>query len=177
MNVKKKARQGADGRPNQDRQTTDERRTTNDEDDEGRAQGQEQTGAPAAYESWREMLEKESPDIVSVCPRWTDCHLEMVTACLEAGAHVYCEKPMTWNLADGDAIVALSKKDKEFVDDMIRSRRWRKLLIDLSAASANRDGTLFVYCLQSISNLGHHREIANRIDQSDYFGVFLYHQS
>jgi predicted dehydrogenase len=29
----------------------------------------------------------------------------MVLACLEAGAHVYCEKPMTWNLADGDRIV------------------------------------------------------------------------
>lgn len=28
------------------------------------------------------------------------------------------------------------------------------------------------YCLQSISKRGHHREIAKRIDQSDYFGVF-----
>ena len=30
----------------------------------------------------------------------------------------------------------------------------------------------FRYCLQSISKKGHHREIANRINQSDYFGVF-----
>ena len=29
-----------------------------------------------------------------------------------------------------------------------------------------------MYCLQTMSNLGFHREIANRIDQSDYFGVF-----
>ena len=28
-----------------------------------------------------------------------------------------------------------------------------------------------MYCLQSISNKGHHRAIANRINQSDYFGV------
>lgn len=41
--------------------------------------------------------------------------------------------------------------------------------IDLSAT--NTDTKLFMYCLQSISNKGHHRAIANRINQSDYFGV------
>ena len=53
---------------------------------------------------------------------------------------------------------------------MIGSPRWRKLLIDLSATS--KDSTFFMYCLTTISNLGHHREIASRINQSDYFGVF-----
>ncbi len=79
-----------------------------DEDERGREKGQQDTGAPTAYDDWQQMLEIEAPDIVSVCPRWTDCHLEMVSACLEAGAHVYCEKPMTWNLADGDTIVELA---------------------------------------------------------------------
>lgn len=81
-----------------------------DPDEAGRATAQSDTGAAAGYADYRQMLQQESPDIVSVCPRWTDCHLEMVTACLEAGAHVYCEKPMTWNLADGDAIVALAER-------------------------------------------------------------------
>lgn len=81
-----------------------------DADDEGRAAARDVTGAGADYADWRDMLAQERPDIVSVCPRWTDCHLEMVTACLEAGAHVYCEKPMTWNLADGDTIVALADR-------------------------------------------------------------------
>jgi hypothetical protein len=66
--------------------------------------------------------------------------------------------------------VKLPKKDAAFIDKMITSSRWRKLLIDLSAS--NRDSKLFMYCLQSISNLGHHREIANRINQAEYFGVF-----
>lgn len=70
----------------------------------------------------------------------------------------------------GDAIMKLSKKEATFIDNMIKSDRWRKLLIDLSAT--NKDSKLFMYCLQSISNLGHHRDIANRINQSDYFGVF-----
>ncbi len=72
----------------------------------GRRRAQEQTGAPRAYADWRAMLAAEEPHVVSVCPRWTDAHLDMVLGCLAAGAHVYCEKPMTWNLADGDRIVA-----------------------------------------------------------------------
>jgi predicted dehydrogenase len=77
-----------------------------DTDEAGREGARERNRAPRAYADYHDMLAAETPDLVSVCPRWTDCHLEMVMACLEAGAHVYCEKPMTWNLADGDAIVA-----------------------------------------------------------------------
>jgi len=80
-----------------------------DPDEAGRAKGQQETGAPRAYADYQEMLRKEQPDLVSVCPRWVDCHLEMVLACLEAGAHVYCEKPMTWSLEDGDRIVAKAR--------------------------------------------------------------------
>jgi len=79
-----------------------------DDDEAGRAKAREETGAPRAYADYQEMLKQEQPHIVSVCPRWTDCHLEMVLACLEAGAHVYCEKPMTWNLEEGDQIVSMA---------------------------------------------------------------------
>ena len=81
-----------------------------DEDEEERKNKQRELSAPHAYADWLHMIEEEQPEIVSVGPRWTDCHLEMVLACLEVGAHVYCEKPMTWNLADGDQIV---KKARE----------------------------------------------------------------
>lgn len=77
-----------------------------DPDEAGRLKAQRETGAPRAYADYQEMLRAETPDLVSVCPRWTDCHLELVLACLESGAHVYCEKPMTWNLEEGDRIVA-----------------------------------------------------------------------
>ena len=77
-----------------------------DEDAEERQAKQAELAAPRAYADWREMLAAEQPEVVTVGPRWTDCHLEMVLACLEVGAHVYCEKPMTWSLAEGDQIVA-----------------------------------------------------------------------
>ena len=70
----------------------------------------------------------------------------------------------------GDIIISLNKKNVSFIDTMIHSSRWRQLLIDLSAT--NMDSKLFMFCLQSISNLGYHREIANRINPSEFFGVF-----
>jgi hypothetical protein len=69
----------------------------------------------------------------------------------------------------GDSILHLSRLPA-FLEDMIDSNRWRKLLIDLSAS--NKDSALLNYCLQKISKRGHHREIARRINQSDHFAVF-----
>jgi hypothetical protein len=70
----------------------------------------------------------------------------------------------------GDSILNLSRSEAAFLEDMMDSNRWRKLLIDLSAS--NKDSALLMYCLQSISKRGHHREIARRINQSDHFSVF-----
>lgn len=76
-----------------------------DPDAAGREKAMADTHAARGYADYRDMLEKEELDIVSVCPRWVPEHLAMVTACLEAGCNVYCEKPMTMSLADGDKIV------------------------------------------------------------------------
>lgn len=70
----------------------------------------------------------------------------------------------------GDNIFQLKKSEVVFLEEMMDSERWRKLLIDLSAA--NRDSTLLNYCLSAISKRGHHREIARRINQSDHFAVY-----
>ena len=76
-----------------------------DPNEEGREKAAAEAGASRSYADYRDMLEKEDLDIVSVCPRWTSDHVAMVTACLEAGCSVYSEKPMTSTLADGDIIV------------------------------------------------------------------------
>jgi len=76
-----------------------------DSDEPGREKSKTETGAQRAYADYHEMLEKENLDIVSVCPRWVDCHTEMVMACIEAGCHIYCEKPMAMSLEDGDKMV------------------------------------------------------------------------
>ena len=81
-----------------------------DRDEEGRQKAQEETGAPRSYADHEEMLNSEQPDIVSVCPRWPERHVELITACVDAGAHVYSEKPMTSTLEEGDVIVARAKE-------------------------------------------------------------------
>jgi len=81
-----------------------------DEDAQGRVEATERLKAKKAYADYREMLEKERPDIVSVAPRWIDCHRDMTLACAEVGAHVFLEKPMCRTLREADEIVAAFEK-------------------------------------------------------------------
>lgn len=76
-----------------------------DPDEKGRAAAQARSGARAAYADYREMLRREKPEIVAVGPRWMDQRVPMVTAAVEAGAHVYMEKPFALTLAEADRIV------------------------------------------------------------------------
>jgi len=62
--------------------------------------------APRAYADYRRMLEKERPEIVSVAPRWLDCHRDMVLASAEFGCHVFLEKPVCQTLEQADEMVA-----------------------------------------------------------------------
>ena len=54
-----------------------------DEDPAGLKEASQRLGVKAAYSDYRQMLEKERPQIVSVAPRWLDCHHDMVLACAE----------------------------------------------------------------------------------------------
>ena len=80
-----------------------------DPDDEGRERAVAQTCAKHAYADYRVMLQEQTLDFVSVCPRWVDQHEEMLMACIEAGCHIYCEKPMTSDLASADRILTAAE--------------------------------------------------------------------
>lgn len=79
-----------------------------DADEAGLEKAKESFGIAKGYADFREMLEAEKPDYAVVCPRWTDQHHAMTIAALEAGAHIYLEKPMCTTLAEADEIIALS---------------------------------------------------------------------
>ncbi len=58
----------------------------------------------AAYTDYREMIEKEKPDVVHVCtPHYL--HAEMVVYALEGNIHVLCEKPLCIRREDIPAIL------------------------------------------------------------------------
>lgn len=80
-----------------------------DADEAAGAQKAAELGAGAHYADHRRMLEVEKPDIVVVAPRHMDCHQEMVLDSVQAGAHVYCEKPIAQSLAEADTMVEAAR--------------------------------------------------------------------
>lgn len=58
-------------------------------------------GVKNLYTDYREMLQKEKLDAVSICT-WNSEHAPCTIAALEAGAHVLCEKPMALNTREAD---------------------------------------------------------------------------
>lgn len=67
-------------------------------------------GNPKQYDDWRVMLAEEKPELVVIAERWSERHFEISKACLEAGAHVFMEKPLLPTMADADALIALSRE-------------------------------------------------------------------
>lgn len=66
----------------------------------------------AGYEDYRQLIEKEkSLDavLIAIGPWW---HAPMSTACIKAGKHVYCEKPLTRLVSEARALGNLAKQAK-----------------------------------------------------------------
>jgi predicted dehydrogenase len=63
-------------------------------------------GVTATYTDYRQMLEQERPDLVSICT-WPGLHAEMVVSAAEAGVRgILCEKPMALGLGEADRMLA-----------------------------------------------------------------------
>ncbi|MGY4688602.1 Gfo/Idh/MocA family protein [Salibacterium sp. K-3] len=71
---------------------------------QARAQETADIYGAAAYTDYKELLQKENIDIVSVCLP-NDLHAPVSIAALEAGAHVLCEKPMATSSEEAQAMI------------------------------------------------------------------------
>lgn len=81
-----------------------------DPDDAGRARVGKKIGATKLYSDYRELLEKERPNLVSVAMRHADKHHAIVLAALQADAHVYCEKPFTTSPIESDELLKVANE-------------------------------------------------------------------
>ena len=81
-----------------------------DPDDAGRAKAAARIKVPRQYADFRELLAKEQPQFVSVAPRHSDQRHAMGMAALQAGAHLYTEKPFTPTLAEADELLATAEQ-------------------------------------------------------------------
>lgn len=61
------------------------------------------------YTDWREMFERERPDVVSVCLP-NVLHEEPVIAALARGAHVLCEKPLAPTVAAAERMFGAARR-------------------------------------------------------------------
>lgn len=78
-----------------------------DPDIDGRDAAQQRTGARRAYADYREMLERERPELALICPQWSDQRKTMILDCIAAGVRgLYCDKPLAPTLAEADEILA-----------------------------------------------------------------------
>lgn len=84
---------------------------------------QERYGVPRAYQDYREMIEREQPEIVSICTPATH-HCEAVVFAAEHGARaIYCEKALCCSLAEADRMVeAVESRGIKFSTGTLR--RW-----------------------------------------------------
>ncbi|HET7769343.1 MAG TPA: Gfo/Idh/MocA family oxidoreductase [Chloroflexota bacterium] len=63
---------------------------------------------PALYTDWREMVERERPDVVAVVTAYGTVHGDLAAAVAETGLvkGIYCEKPIAASMAQADRIAA-----------------------------------------------------------------------
>lgn len=78
-----------------------------DPDEAGRAKHAEEAKAQRQYSDYREMLDKEKPELIAIGPRWTTRHQEYLAAAAACGAHGIMEKPISSDLQEADAMIAL----------------------------------------------------------------------
>lgn len=76
---------------------------------------------PKAYGSYKELSEDPEVEIVYIANLNPD-HFAVAKMMLLAGKNVLCEKPLTMNLADTEALIALAREKKLFLMEAIWSR-------------------------------------------------------
>ncbi len=104
-----------------------------DTEPEARERFKARWDVPHVYEDYREMLEKEALDIVSICAYATE-RTEMVINTANAGVKgIWCEKAIATNLRDAVRMIQVCD-EKRVATAVAHARRWDPRYID----AANR---------------------------------------
>jgi predicted dehydrogenase len=100
-------------------------------------------GIPAAHDDWRSLVGTGGLDAVLIAsPAGT--HVEIVLAALEAGLHVFCEKPLAITVADIDRITAARDRAGKVVQVGYMKRHDPAVQRALEEAPASADELRYV---------------------------------
>jgi predicted dehydrogenase len=110
---------------------------------------------PRGFGDYRAMLAEKDLDIVLVAPpdHW---HCLPMVAAVEAGAHVYCEKPISVDVTEGQAMLAAARKYNRVVQ-IGTERRSTPHLIDardkvVREGKVGKVGLVEIYCYYHMRN-------------------------
>lgn len=81
------------------------------------------TNEAREYVDYREILERKDIDavIIGTPDHW---HVPITTAAVRAGKDVYCEKPVTHTLEEGEPLIAAVRESKRIVQTGTQQRSW-----------------------------------------------------
>ncbi|MCZ6678445.1 MAG: Gfo/Idh/MocA family oxidoreductase, partial [Candidatus Poribacteria bacterium] len=120
-----------------------------DPDPERRLKFDETYNIMGLYENYRELLDQEALDIISICT-WPPLHCELTVAAAESGVKaILCEKPMALNLGEADRMLEACEKTgtKLVIGHQHRFDSQSVNVIDLIKGSAIGDlQWIFGYC-------------------------------
>lgn len=94
------------------------------------------------YVDYREMLDKEKPDIVAICTE-SGKHASVAIDCIEHGCNCIIEKPIALSIEDADAIISAAIKHHVKVSACHQNRFNKSVQIIREAIDMNRFGRLF----------------------------------
>lgn len=99
----------------------------------------DKTTAPDAYDDYRRVLDRDDIDVVSICTpdHW---HTKIAIEAMQAGKHVFCEKPLTLTLEENQLIRAAQKKYGKIFQVGTQQRSMRDQF--MTAAAIVRKGLL-----------------------------------
>lgn len=98
-------------------------------------------GIVHCYTDYREMLEKEKPELVAIATE-SGVHAQIALDCIAAGCHVIIEKPIALSIADADAIVDAAEKKGVLVCACHQNRFNKSIQYIRSAVEAGRFGRM-----------------------------------
>ena len=80
-----------------------------DQNDKLAEQARGRLGFQKAYGDWRKLIEDPEVDVIDITTP-NNLHVEPALASIEAGKHVFCEKPMAVKIEDARRMAAAAKK-------------------------------------------------------------------
>ena len=92
----------------------------------------EKEGLSRYYDSYETLLADPDIDIIYIATL-SNAHYDNIKACLEAGKHVICEKPMTQTASQAQEVITLAREKQlflmegmwsRFLPKSLRVRRW-----------------------------------------------------